>query len=67
MWEYGLVNHWLDIYRGRFEQCILKTTKPRMTAMKLKDLYSAFIILFLGVGISLVVLLYEKIRKCYKQ
>jgi hypothetical protein len=54
MWECGFVKRWLDRYRGPFEQCIAKSRNPRMTALKLPNFYSAFIVLFLGLGISLV-------------
>jgi hypothetical protein len=54
MWECGFEKRWLDRYRGPYEQCIVKSRNPRMTALKLPNFHSAFIVLFLGLGISLV-------------
>ena len=62
MWESGILNHWLDTYRGRYEQCIIQPKSPRMTALKLADLYTAFIILSLGIGLSCLALFYENFR-----
>jgi hypothetical protein len=62
LWEFGLSKQWFGkLYRGRFEQCIVKPVGPRMTALKLQDLYSAFIILAFGTAVSLLVLVFERI------
>ena len=49
------------MYRGRFEQCVVKAVRPRMTVLKLQDLYSAFIILAFGTAVSFLVLIFERI------
>ena len=52
---------WTRPYRGRYEQCIIKPARPRMARLQMKDLYSAFILLGIGVGISFVTFLYSAI------
>ena len=71
MWEYGLISHWHSRYRGRYEQCIIKPLKARMSVLKLEHLYSAFMLLIFGISISLVVFFGEQIikfvkNKCYR-
>jgi hypothetical protein len=71
MWEYGLISHWYSRYRGRYEQCIVQPLNPRMSALKLEHLYSAFLLLIFGICISLVVFMGEQIikfvtKECYQ-
>ena len=61
MWERGLVEGWLRPFRDRYEQCIVRPTKPRMATLKLKDFYSAFILLGIGICSAVFAFIYERV------
>ena len=64
----GLAVHWIKSYQPSPKGCVLqdyKKTAPRIRVLTLKDLSSAFVVLVMGSGVSLLVFLIEKIRyKC---
>ena len=62
LWETGLLNYWLRKYTPNVDKCL--KSNPRATrnvSLKLIDLSSAFVLLTIGVGISIIALVAEKI------
>ena len=61
----GLAMHWVKKYDPPSKACLLQDYKknvPRIRVLTLKDLSSAFVVLLLGCGVSLLVFLIEKIH-----
>jgi hypothetical protein len=60
LWETGLLNHWVRKYTPNVDKCL--KSNPRATrnlALKLIDLSSAFVLLTIGYGITLVAFVSE--------
>ena len=64
----GLAVHWVKSYQPSAKGCVLEDYKknaPRIRVLTLEDLSSAFMVLVIGSGVSILVFLIEKIRyKC---
>ncbi len=61
----GLAKYWLKNYQPSPKGCLLQDYKenvPSIRVLTLKDLSSAFVLLLLGLSLSLLVFLIEKIR-----
>lgn len=68
--EYGLIDHMNKIYSPEeSELCFTKPSrkKPEKFILNLKSLTSAFVVLFIGYSISVVVFIAENIAFCYRR
>ena len=62
----GLAMHWIKSYQPRGKGCLLddyKKNAPKQRVLSLIDLSSAFALLALGYGLSLLVFLLEITRR----
>ena len=59
LWETGLMDQWVKQYTRNSEKCILKPVKPEKVPLKMNELSSIFIILGLGLGLSLIAFTHE--------
>ena len=66
MWETGLMEAWTRPHRGRYEQCVVKAIKPKMAKIKVRDWYSAFVLLAIGSSLAFIVFIYEVTHRCCK-
>ena len=61
----GLAGRWLKNYQPSPKGCLIQDYKknvPAIRVLTLRDLSSAFVLLLLGLSLSLFVFLIEKIR-----
>ena len=66
MWEIGLLESWMRPHRGRYDQCVVKAIKPKMAKIKVRDWYSAFVLLAIGSSLAFIVFIYEVTHRCCK-
>ena len=59
LWETGLMDQWVKQYTRNSEKCIFKPVKPEKVPLKLNEFYGIFIILGLGLVLSLLALTRE--------
>ena len=63
LWETGMSRVWVAADIGKADRCFAKKEKAsttiRMVRIKLEDLSSAFLILGIGIGLSLLCFLFE--------
>ena len=63
-WENGILNHLFAKFTPKIDKCMVdKSDPPKLSPLKLIDLSSAFLILGIGYGLSLVAFLFEMCRK----
>ena len=61
-WESGIFDYWFKKYEPKIDKCLLDSYKdaaPKLKALSLVDMSGPFIILLLGLSLSLVVFLVE--------
>lgn len=71
MIQAGLVDHWIDTYKPKPAQCLLDPNSPEQIFasirypdyVNLKNLYSAFVTLIFGSGLTFLVFIGEWITK----
>jgi len=61
--ESGLLAYWIKQRTSNVEKCKVGMSKPsgKMISLTLVDLSSAFVLLSIGIGLSLLVFFFEKI------
>lgn len=72
LWETGLIDFWTrEAMNARGgEKCLAPSStlsKPKLVPIKLIDLTSAFFIIGIGIGVSVLVFLIELITAKYKR
>ena len=63
-WEAGLVDHWMKMHQPSMTQCSLdnyKETTAKLKRLSKIDLLGCFILLLLGLSLSFLVFLIERI------
>lgn len=69
LWENGLLKRWITKYYPNIEKCRVKNWKPtgKASALKLNDMWGAFVLLGLGLSVSFLIYLMELIASLRKE
>jgi hypothetical protein len=64
IWEMGLMKYWQRKSTPRVEKCLMESKeRPKITRLKMVDLYSAFLLLAAGTALSIMVFIAENFAR----
>jgi hypothetical protein len=67
IWEMGLMTYWQGNTIARVDKCLMDSKeRPKITRLKLVDLYSAFLLLAAGTALSIMVFIAENFDRIKK-